>query len=78
MRKDLKRLYQNARRKAADRAGGERAFAIIGATYRQALMAQEILGVLYVQDSDVVPDSRVREMMHELYGFLLTDESLCE
>jgi hypothetical protein len=73
---EIKRLYAIAVRDAADAAGGPRAFAVIGSTYRQALVAREIAGILYRQDEQHVSAERVRELLDGLYGALIEDEEL--
>lgn len=70
------RLYANAKAAAENEAGGRRAFQIIGSTFRKALVAEAILGILYVQDEDVVPADRVRALMFDLRELLDEDVSL--
>ena len=74
-RPTVQRLYRIAVTRAKDAAGGERAFAIIGATFRQALVGRELLTVLAQQDEAVSAD-RVRQMLTDLYHTLSSDESL--
>jgi hypothetical protein len=67
------RLYALALDRAVNAAGGARAFQIIGATFRIALVAQEILTILGLQDESV-PDATVRALMDGLRDALRADE----
>jgi hypothetical protein len=74
-RSDVDRLYQLAVARAVDAAGGERAFQIIGPTFRQALVSHEILIILNSQD-EAIPDATVRRLMEGLRDAVRDDETL--
>ncbi len=72
---NARRLYDLAIKSAKNAAGGEAAFWIIGSTFRTALVSQEILTILALQNEAVSAD-RVRSLLHELRDLLDEDEEL--
>lgn len=73
--KNFDRLYENAKKQAVFVAGGQRAFDVIGTTFRQALVAQEILSVVDIQDPSVSAET-VRTIARELRERMFNDASL--
>lgn len=72
---NIARLYDVCVERAKNAAGGERAFWVIGATLRIALVAQEILILVDNQDEGT-SDATVRGLLASLRDRLTSDASL--